>query len=94
MNTNENLTDENFTPASCQTNVSGSFYWKTDYYHHDNAFTMQDFIENHLPNGFEVIFDDGSYVEVKQNSTNTIFSLDAKGNGDSFNHVVNWHVLR
>ena len=25
MNTNENLTDENFTPASCQTDVSGSY---------------------------------------------------------------------
>ena len=24
MNTNKNLPDENFTPASCQTNVSGS----------------------------------------------------------------------
>ena len=94
MNTNKNLPEENFTPASCQTNVSGSFYWKTDYYHHDNAFTMQDFIENHLPTEFEVILDDGSYAEVQQHATDAIFSLDAKGNGDSFHHVVDWHVLR
>ena len=94
MDTKNKTSIDNFNATSHKTDVSGSFYWKTDYYHHDNAFTMQDFIENHLPNGFEVIFDDGSYAEVKQNSTNTIFSLDAKGNGDSFNHVVNWHVLR
>jgi hypothetical protein len=38
--------------------------------------------------------DDGSYAEVKQHATDAIFSLDAKGNGDSFHHVVNWHLLR
>ena len=74
--------------------VSFSFYWETDYFHNDNAFTMQDFIENHLPTEFEVILDDGSYAEVQQHATDAIFSLDAKGNGDSYHHVVNWHVLR
>jgi len=73
--------------------VSGSFYWETDYYHHDNAFTMQDFLNNHLPADFEVIFEDGSYAEVQQHATDAIFSLHAKGNGDSYHHVVNWHVL-
>ena len=74
--------------------ASGSFYWETDYSHNDNAFTMQDFIENHLPTEFEVILDDGSYVEVQQHDTHAIFSLDAKGNGDSFHHVVDWCLLR
>ena len=55
---------------------------------------MQDFIENHLPTEFEVILDDGSYAEVQQHATDAIFSLNAKGNGDSFHHVVDWHVLR
>ena len=40
--------------------VSGSYYWETNYYHHDNTFTMQDFLNNHLPADFEVIFEDGS----------------------------------
>jgi len=82
------------TPQLNIADVSGSFYWGTDYYHHDNAFTMQDFLNNHLPADFDVIFEDGSYAEVQQHATDAIFSLDAKGNGDSYHHVVNWHFLR
>ena len=74
--------------------VSGSFYWETDDYHYDNVFTMQDFLNNHLPADFVVIYEDGSYAEVQQHATDAIFSLDAKGNGDSHHHVVNWHFLR
>lgn len=81
------------TPQLNIADVSGSFYWSTDYYHHDNAFTMQDFLNNHLPDDFEVIFEDGSYAEVQQHATDAIFSLDAKGNGDCFHHVVNWKFL-
>ena len=34
--------------------ISGSFSWTTDYYHNDNAFTMTDFLENHLPDDVEI----------------------------------------
>ena len=73
---------------------SGTFYWKTEYYHCDNAFTMQDFIENHLPIHFEVILDDGSYAEVQDSVSGAVFSLDSKGDGDFFHHVVCWNLLR
>lgn len=77
-----------------QSCVSDSFCWETEYCHHDNAFTMNDYLENHLPDGFDIILEDGSYAEVKEISTDKIFCLDAKGNGDSFHHVVNWSFLR
>ena len=73
---------------------NGSFYWETDYYHHDNAFTMQDFLSNHLPSDFEVIFEDGSYVEVQHHATDEVFSIYAKGDGDCYHHVINWCFLR
>lgn len=44
----------------CQTVVSGSFYWTTQYYHHDNNFTMDDFLSNHLPEGAWVHHIDGT----------------------------------
>jgi Na+-transporting NADH:ubiquinone oxidoreductase subunit NqrF len=72
--------------------VSGSFYWETEYYHNDNAFTMNDFLENYLPDNAEITLDDGSYAEIEMEGNK--FSLDAKGNGDSFHHCVDWHVLR
>jgi len=71
--------------------VSGSFSWTTDYYHNDNAFTMNDFIENHLPNDVDVYLEDGSYAEVRIDNIN--YSLDAKGNGDSYNHIVEWNKV-
>jgi len=77
-----------------QSRVSDSFYWETEYYHHNNAFTMNDYLENHLPDGFDIILEDGSYAEVQEIATDKIFCLDAKGNGDSFHHVVNWSFLR
>lgn len=68
--------------------VSGSFLWSTDYYHNDNAFTMTDFLDNHLSDDVEIHFEDGSYAEVRIGKT--IYSLDAKGNGDSYNHIIEW----
>lgn len=70
-----------------------SFYWSTEYYHDNNAFTMQDFLNNHLPSDFEIILEDGSYAEIKHICTDEIFSVDAKGNGDSYNHKVNFSRL-
>ncbi|HBH47225.1 MAG TPA: hypothetical protein DDX98_01205 [Bacteroidales bacterium] len=71
--------------------VSGSFSWTTDYYHNDNAFTMNDFLENHLPDDVEIYLEDGSYAEVRIGNTN--YALYAKGNGDSYNHIVEWEVV-
>lgn len=84
----------NQTPQLNASDINGSFCWATDYYHHDNAFTMQDFLNNHLPSDFEVIFEDGSYSEVQNQVTDAVFSLDAKGNGSSYHHVVSWERIR
>lgn len=69
---------------------NGSFSWCTDYYHQDNAFTMTDFLENRLDGG-DIIEEDGSYAEVEYNGLK--YALYASGNGDSFNHVVEWERL-
>jgi len=70
--------------------VSGSFCWTTDYYL-SHYFTMNDFIENHLPDDVDVYLEDGSYAEVRIDGVN--YSLDAKGNGDSYNHIVEWNKV-
>ena len=74
-----------------QTDVSGSFYWNTQYYHHDNSFTMEDFLDNHLPEGAIVHYIEGSYAEVEYDGRD--IGLNAGGNGDSYNHVIQWEVL-
>jgi len=74
--------------------IQTEFRWSTEYYHPDNTFTMQDYLNNHLPEGYEVITDDGSCVEVQSIGDDSIYRLDAKGDGDSFNHIVEWSFLR
>lgn len=52
-------TDKNNTQLP-QTIVSDSFYWTTEYYHHDNSFTMNDYLDNHLPDGAKIMFEEDS----------------------------------
>lgn len=75
----------------CQTAVSGSFYWTTQYYHPDNHFTMDDFLSNHLPEEATVHYVEGAYAEVEYECRD--YALHAGGNGDSFNHVIRWELL-
>ena len=69
------------------------YYWSTEYYHPDNAFTMQDFLNNHLPSVFEILNVDESYAEIKNIISGLKYAVDAKGDGDSFNHIVTSGLL-
>jgi cellobiose phosphorylase len=71
--------------------ISGSFSWTTEYYHNDNSFTMTDFLENFLSDDVEIYLNDGSYAEIRIENKN--YALDAKGNGDSYNHIVEWNMI-
>lgn len=84
----ENLKNNTQSSQSC---VSDSFYWTTEYYHHDNSFTMNDYLDNHLPDGSKIMFQDGSYAEIIID--NQRYALDAKGNGDSYNHIVTLNAI-
>ena len=68
-----------------------TYYWKTLDYHHDNSFTMDDYLRFHLPGNTEVIMIDGSYAEIKYMDKK--YALHASGNGDSYNHKVEFEEL-
>ena len=71
--------------------VSGSFYYSTEYYHPNNAFTMDDYLTNHLPEDAEIIHIDGSYAEILYQGKD--YGVHAGGNGDSFNHYIRFELL-
>jgi len=71
--------------------VSGSFYYLTEYYHPNNAFTMDDYLTNHLPEDAEIINIDGSYAEIVYEGKD--YGVHASGNGDSFNHHIRFELL-
>ena len=70
-----------------------NYYWTTEHYHQDNTFTMNEYLDYHLPEGFEVVYFDGTYSEVVDIKTNKLYGLHASGNGDSFNHKITWEDL-
>ncbi len=69
-----------------------TFRWSTEYEHANNDITMSDYIENHLPDSFEVILSDGSYAEIR-NSKGKVFGVQASGDGDFKNHKVEFRQL-
>jgi len=64
------------------------YYWTTEECHSDNNFTMQDYLNNHLSDEFEVTLEDGTYAEITSKSTGAVWGVHASGNGDCFNHKV------
>lgn len=66
---------------------TGTFYWETEEYHHDNAFTLNDWLENQMEELLEIIRKNGSYCEVI-NGFGESYSLMASGNGDSYSHKI------
>lgn len=66
--------------------IMEDFTYATDYYHVDNTFTMNDYLENHLPENFEIISQDGSFAEISDGVN--VYEVHAGGNGDSYNHRI------
>ena len=70
------------------------YIWKTEESHFNIEQTMQDFIENHVPENFVVFFIDGTYAEMENKTNKSIYGIHAGCNGDSFNHRVRFEFMR
>ena len=67
-----------------------TYYWTTDEPHFNNEETMSDYLET--VNMLDIVFIDGTYAEGK-NAKGEKFALHASGNGDSFNHKIEFERL-
>ena len=70
-----------------------TYKWHTIEHHNNNEETMNDYLENHLSDEFEVIFEDGTYVEIKNKNTGAIWGVNASGDGDSIHHKVEFEFV-
>lgn len=61
------------------------YKWQTESAHSDNTETMQDYLDNHLPGGYEIIEQGGSLAIVGK--MNKII-IHASGDGDFTHHKV------
>ena len=62
------------------------YIYSTEYYHPNNTFTMDDYLNNYMPADYELLYVDGSYAEIAYQ--NEVYEVHAGGNGDSFNHKI------
>ena len=69
------------------------YSWTTENYHHDNNYTLNDYIENHMGNEFTLLWQTDNYAEVRDNDTKQVYGITAYGRGDSFNHEVKFELI-
>ena len=69
------------------------YRWHTIEPHNNNEETMIDYLENHLSNEFEIIFNDGTYAEIMNKNTGRIWGVHASGDGDFTHHRVKFEFI-
>ena len=67
-----------------------TYYWNTEEPHMDNSETMRDYLDT--INMLDITMIDGTYAE-GVNAKGEKFALHASGNGDSFNHKIEFERL-
>ena len=66
---------------------TGTFYWKTEEYHPDNTFTLNDWLEHYMDELVVITHQSGSYCEVRD-EFDIVYMLTASGDGDSYSHKI------
>lgn len=70
-----------------------TYYWETEYEHCDNTNTMTDYLEYHLPKGFEILEAEDSMAIIKSKD-GVKYECHASGNGDTYSHCVEFVEIR
>lgn len=70
--------------------MGDTFYWSTEYAHNDNEQTMQEYLYEHCD--LDITLCDGTYAEGKDGN-GIMWGIHASGNGDSFNHKIEFVKL-
>jgi len=69
----------------------GVFKWSTREHHPDNNYTMNEFLSMLDDEEIEIYYVDGTYSELR--ISGNYYSVDASGDGDSFNHMVEFKLI-
>lgn len=73
-------------------NIPSTFYFSTIHSHFNNTHTMSVFLEEYLPDDYEVVSQDGTYAEIIS-SDGTVYGVHASGNGDFNNHKIEFEAI-
>ena len=68
------------------------YLWETEEELANNTLTMNDWLDHHIDDTWDIIFHDGTYAEIKTND-NLVYEVHAGGNGDFKNHKVEFKLM-
>lgn len=71
-----------------------AYYWQTEDDHFNNEETMEEFLEDHLEDQFEILSVDGSYAEIKDKNSGDIWGCHASGNGSFYDHKIEFELIK
>ena len=74
-------------------NIPETFYWSTYHVHHNNEQTLGEFLYTILPEEYTVTFVDGTYAEITKEGTVETYGVHASGNGDFYNHKIEFEGI-
>jgi hypothetical protein len=69
-----------------------AYYWETEESHSTNEITMNDYLDCHLDDSFEVI-EHGGTLAVILSDTGIKYEVHASGNGDFNHHKVEFVLI-
>lgn len=85
--------EENKEGGHLTVNIPETFYWSTYHVHHNNEQTLGEFLYTILPEEYTVTFVDGTYAEITKEGTTETYSVHASGNGDFYNHKIEFEEI-
>lgn len=68
-----------------------NYYWETEEPLATNELTMHDWVDNHMPDDYELLKHYGTYAEVK--TPEGTIEVHASGDGDFCNHKVSFVLV-
>ena len=69
-----------------------NYCWETEEELATNEITMHDYIGNHMPDDWVVIYHDGTYAEIITTDLSK-YALHASGNGDFRRHKIEFVAI-
>lgn len=68
------------------------YYWTTENEHATNEVTLNDFLDNHLTDDYDILRVDGTYAEIAERD-GFVWAVHASGAGDFKNHKVQFDAI-
>ena len=69
------------------------YTWETEEELANNTLTMNDYLDNHLPKCFKIMYQEDTYAEIKNINSHQRFEVHASGNGDFRSHIVRFNFM-